>query len=125
LSGWAPAWAHVSESLALPAGTPEPVARMSAQVRPVAILGYAIGQNSVTQTGTLRLRDYGDWVGARRRRAEDFQSRVRSVGPSAHMSSPDNTLAVIPIDAISVVAGARNHRNRLASPLRWTSEADT
>jgi hypothetical protein len=30
-------------------------------------------------------------------------------------------LAVIPVSAISVVAGARNHRNRLASPSRWTS----
>jgi hypothetical protein len=30
-------------------------------------------------------------------------------------------LAVIPVSAISVVAGARNHRNRLASPSWWSS----
>jgi hypothetical protein len=31
---------------------------------------------------------------------------------------PDNSLAAIPVSAISIVAGARNHRNRLASPSR-------
>ena len=34
----------------------------------------------------------------------DFQSRVRSFGAPAYVPSPDNTLAVIPVSAISVVA---------------------
>jgi len=33
----------------------------------------------------------------------------------------DHARAVIPVSAISVVAGARNHRYRLAVLSRWTS----
>ena len=37
---------------------------------------------------------------------QDFQSRARSIGARP---LPDNTLAVILVGAISIVAGARNH----------------
>jgi hypothetical protein len=49
-------------------------------------------------------------------RAEDFQSWDRfrpglsnRFGASAKVPPSDNTLAVMPVSAISVVAGARNH----------------
>ena len=51
----------------------------------------------------------------------EFQSWVQYFGASAHVPSPYDTLSLIPVSAISVVAGARNHRNRLASPSWWRS----
>jgi len=66
--------------------------------------------------------------------AEDFQSCVHPSGSRRCFSSgfsirasSDNTLAVIRVygvcSAISVFAGARNHRNRLASP-SWSRLSD-
>jgi hypothetical protein len=55
-----------------------------------------------------------------------LQARQRpSLNGKGERASSDSTSAVIPVigvwSAISVVAGSRNHRNRLASPLRWMS----
>jgi len=50
-----------------------------------------------------RVRDRG--------RTKDFQSRLRSFDAPAKVLSLNNTLAVIPVSTIPVVAGARNQRN--------------